>query len=377
MISAVLIFMTGTVVVGLAVLNRILKDLPSVDTLEHYVPPLVTNIYDTYGRPIGEFFTERRTSVPLTQIPVDLQHAVMAIEDAEFYDHWGINPRAILRAFMANLKAGRVVQGGSTLTQQLAKTIFLTRKKTYTRKFKELLLTLQIEKRYSKDEILQLYLNQIYFGGGAYGVQAASRLYFDKEVNELNLSECALLAGLVRSPNRYSPLRNPTLAEGRRSIVLDRMRLMKFIEKAEEDEANAISLEDLTGNIRAREAPYFVEEVKKLLEPKFGLEQLEQGGISITTTLDIDMQKAAEEVLEKHLAYFDLEYSTTALAQYNEDLLEQWEKEKEEWTDEEKVLRATETITISTIPPQHSGSAGGFGCQHRRHSGNGGGPGLL
>jgi len=340
MVAAVLLFFTGGTIIGMAVVKKILSDLPDVEKLESYVPPLVTKILDKNGRPIGEFFTEKRTSVPITQIPVDLRSAVIAIEDTDFFTHWGVNPKAILRASFSNLLAGKVVQGGSTLTQQLAKTIFLTRQKTLMRKFRELLLTLQMENQYSKEEILQLYLNQIYFGGGAYGVEAAARLYFDKHVQELNLAECALLAGLVRSPNRYSPLNNPQLAQGRRATVLSRMRDLKFISEKEEAEANAAPISQEAGGLKGREAPYFVEEVRRLLEPSFGEEQIEQGGLTIQTTLDLDMQKAADVVLEKRLTEYDLEYATPTLAEYNKDLAE----------------NATGPVEISTVTPTIQGA---------------------
>ncbi|MCG3205554.1 MAG: Penicillin-binding protein 2D [Elusimicrobia bacterium] len=332
---ALLLFVVGWAVLSLAFLHKSIKDLPSVEALGDYVPPLVTQIVDTYGQPVGEFFTERRTTVPLTQIPVDLRTAVMAIEDTQFYQHWGINLRAILRASAANLLAGKVVQGGSTLTQQLAKTIFLTRQKTLGRKFKEMLLTLQIEHRYSKDEILQLYLNQIYFGGGAYGVEAAARLYFDKHTPELNLAECALLAGLIRSPNRYSPANNIQIAQDRRATVLRRMRELQFISESEEKQANATPIIETMASSRMREAPYLLEEVRKTLEPVYGTETLEQGGLTIQTTLDVKLQKIAETVLEKHCSTYDAKYATATLVEYVRDLKK----------------GSTEQITISTTPP--------------------------
>ncbi len=340
MVLAALLFLAGAGALGTYVLRQIVDDLPDVESLEQYVPPLVTNIADLTGQPIGEFFTERRTSIPLTQIPVDLRRAVMAIEDTDFYKHWGIDLQAILRASAANLRAGRVVQGGSTLSQQLAKTIFLTRKKTFTRKFKELLLTLQMEKRYSKDEILELYLNQIYFGGGAYGVEAAARLYFDKHTKDLNLPECALLAGLIRSPNRYSPLNHPERAQDRRSTVLGRMKLLNLITEPEEKEAEAYPISSTPSGLRGREAPYFLEEVRKVLEPVYGADRLEQEGLMIQTTLDLKMQRAAESILEKHLSSYDVKFGTITLNEYNQDLLK----------------NTTEQVQISTTPPTLQGA---------------------
>lgn len=335
MLSAALLFAAGLSILSLVFVRRALEELPSASKLEEYVPPLVTQVIDTNGLPVGEFFTERRTTIPLTQIPVDLRNAVMAVEDTDFYQHWGINPKAILRAMIANTRAGRVVQGGSTLTQQLAKTIFLTRRKTLDRKFKELLLTLQIEKRYSKDEILQLYLNQIYFGGGAYGVEAAARLYFDKHAQELNLPECALLAGLIRSPNYYSPFTDPERAKDRRATILRRMQSLNFISPAEEEQANRYPILEKTKGPKSREALYFLEEIRKILGPVYGEEMLEQGGLTIQTTLDLNLQRAAESVLEKHLADYDIKFGTATLAEYNRDL----------------VKNTTGHVEISTVPP--------------------------
>src|SRR5258706_265086 len=310
---ALLFTVTGFATISMYFVHNSLEQLPSVDDLGQYVPPLVTNIVDVNGLPIGEFFTERRTTVPLTKIPVDIRSALIATEDSDFYTHWGVDMQAILRAGWANFKAGRVVQGGSTLTQQLAKTIYLTREKTIIRKFKEMLLTLQIEYKYSKDEILQLYLNQIYFGGGAYGVEAGARLYFDKHAQELNLPECALLAGLIRSPNRYSPLKNPDLSKSRRAHVLKRMKTMGFITDSEEKEGNEFPMPHPGFVRKAKEAPYFLEEIRKQLEPTYGAELLEQGGLTIQSTLDLKMQQAAEKILEAHLKIYDMKFATATL----------------------------------------------------------------
>jgi len=337
---SILLFMTGIATLAMAFVRRALKELPSVQGLEEYVPPLVTQIVDTYGQPVGEFFTERRTTVPLTQIPVDLRRAMISIEDTDFYNHWGVNPRAILRAAIANIRHGRLVQGGSTLTQQLAKTIFLSRRKTLSRKFKEMLLTMQIEQRYSKDEVLELYLNQVYFGGGAYGVEAAARLYFDKHAPQLNLAESAMLAGLVRSPNRYSPASSVELATDRRATVLRRMTDLDFISKAEADDANAQTILPPASSYKTREAPYFLEEIRKLLEPVYGEETLEQGGLTITTTLDVKMQKAAERQVEEHLEQYDVKFGTATLNEYNTNLKE----------------GTTQQVTISTTAPKLQGA---------------------
>ncbi|MBK8423047.1 MAG: transglycosylase domain-containing protein [Elusimicrobia bacterium] len=177
-----------------------------MQNLSNYTPSLVTKIYDNRGELVTELFVEKRSVLPFPQIPVDMQHAVLAIEDNRFYHHIGIDPRGIVRALWAALKAGRVVQGASTITQQLARNVFLTHERTASRKFREFLLTLQMEATLSKEEIFQLYLNQIYFGSGAYGLESAAKTFFGKTAQELTLPECALLAGLPKGPERYSPL---------------------------------------------------------------------------------------------------------------------------------------------------------------------------
>ncbi|MBN1621248.1 MAG: PBP1A family penicillin-binding protein [Endomicrobiales bacterium] len=293
---------------GLAEYMRyLIKDLPSIHTLEDYTPSLVTRLYDINGELITEFYIERRTLLPLKDIPVDLQNAVLAIEDDKFFEHWGISFRGIFRAALNNIRRRRVSQGGSTITQQLAKIIFLTPERTLTRKLKELLLTLQLEYYFTKAEILQLYLNQIYFGGGAYGVKAAAKTYFDKEVKDLNLAECALLAGLPRAPNYYSPFNNKRRAFMRRATVIKRMRELNFITDEEERQAHLHPL--ITERIPKPPpvAPYFAEYVRILLEQKYGSNMIYQGGLSVYTTLDIEMQKAAEETLDRYLTMFDEE----------------------------------------------------------------------
>ncbi|MFH1282796.1 MAG: PBP1A family penicillin-binding protein [bacterium] len=266
---------------------------------------MITKIYDNNDKLITELYTERRTLIPLSKIPVDLQNAVIAIEDEAFFKHWGISIKGIVRAFIINTFAGRVRQGGSTITQQLSKVLFLTQDRTITRKIKELILSLQLEYNFSKHEILQMYLNQIYFGKGSYGVQSASKLYFSKKVEELELAECAMLAGFPRAPNYYSPFKSPWRAFSRRKIVLKRMRELKYITEEEEKEANAFPL--ITEQIPQipKVAPYFVEYIRIKLEPKYGSNAIYQGGLSIYTTLDIDIQKSAEEEFSNYLADFD------------------------------------------------------------------------
>jgi penicillin-binding protein 1A len=292
---------------GMAFLRQLLSDLPDIETLENYTPPVVTHIYDLHGQVITELFTERRTLIPLNEIPVNLQNAFLATEDEHFFAHWGINVRGILRATLADLRHGRVVQGGSTITQQLSKVLFFTQEKTLTRKLKELLLALQLEHNYSKEEIFQLYLNQIYFGHGAYGVAAAAHTFFAKNVKDLNLAECAMLAGLPRSPRTYSPFVNPINAQRRRATVLSRMRHSGFITSQEETQANNAPVVSKQIPLLPPAGAYFVEYLRQILEPKYGESALYRGGYSIYTTLDLAMQRAAEETMNKYLIDFDIQ----------------------------------------------------------------------
>ena len=290
-----------------AYMHSLLRELPSIHTLEDYTPSLVTKIFDCRGTLITELFTERRTLTPLKEIPIDLQNAILAIEDDKFFTHWGVSLRGITRAALNNAIKRRTRQGGSSITQQLAKVIFLTPERTYSRKVKELLLTLQLEHYFTKEEILQLYLNQIYFGSGAYGVEAAARTYFSKHVRDLTMAECALVAGLPRAPNYYSPLNNPDKARMRRNTVLRRMRELKYITPEEEKAAAETPVESEKVGIPTAVAPYFIEHVRLLLEPRYGNQMIYRGGLSIYTTLDLQAQKAAEKAMEEGLAAYDKE----------------------------------------------------------------------
>ncbi|MEK7384502.1 MAG: transglycosylase domain-containing protein [Elusimicrobiota bacterium] len=287
-------------------LRKLLEGLPPIQALEEYAPSLSTRVYDSKGGVIAELSIEKRALLPLTKIPVDLQNAVIAVEDDNFFKHCGISPKGMLRSAVRNLIARRVVQGGSTITQQLAKQIFLKPERKISRKIREVLLALQIEANFSKSEILQLYLNQVYFGEGAYGVQSAARNYFGKEVSELTLADCALLAGLVRAPRANSPFFRPENARKRRAIVLQRMLDEELITVMERDAANAQPIPISKPVAPDTQAPYFVEHVRRRLEQKYGTAAIWRGGLKIYTTLDLDVQKKAEETMEKALADFDL-----------------------------------------------------------------------
>jgi len=274
------------------------SDLPQIRALEDFTPSAVTRIYSADKVLLAELFIEKRDPVPLKDIPHHLKTALIATEDRKFYKHSGVDIKGILRAIIKNIWAGEYVEGASTITQQLAKTLFLTPKKTIIRKMKEAVLSFQLERRYTKDEILKLYLNQVYFGSGAYGVESAARLYFGKTVNSLNLAECALIAGLPKSPSRYSPLVNVELALKRRNIVLKQMAVTGIITKADLKKALKQPLFPEESGFDPVKGPFFVEHIRKLLEEIIGPTRLYKSGFTAFTTLSWHLQKAAEQAVE-------------------------------------------------------------------------------
>ncbi len=283
-----------------------LQESPQVKLLEEYQPSLITKIYAENGEVIADFFAEKRILSSLQDIPDYIQQAIIVTEDANFYHHWGIDFRGIIRALKVNILSGGTVQGASTITQQLARNLFLTKERTLERKIREAILALQIEKKYSKDEILELYLNQIYFGRGAYGITAASWNYFGKPLNQLNLSEATFLAGLPRAPGFYSPFRNQKRAMERRDYVLNRMFKSGYISREEKEAAQNFPIEFKKARPSAyHKAPYFVEYVRKYLEAKYGEDLLYRGGLKVYTTLDPELQEIAETVLIEQLELFD------------------------------------------------------------------------
>ena len=300
-IAALIILLCGSVGVGIGVANWLRKDLPSPTNLQTIAPPVKTLVYDRNGKLVHEFFKENRSLVPLREIPKPLIQAILAIEDRRFYTHWGIDPIRLVRALITDIVARRPEQGGSTITQQLARNLFLTHEKTFTRKLKEMVLAIRIEQTYTKDEILAMYFNQIYFGEGAYGVDAAAKVYFGKRVQELALPECALLAGLPRNPRDYSPRRDPDRALRRRNLVLSQMLAARFITRAQYESSSEEPLGVTKTRYNAQEAPYFMEMVRQYLDERYGSNQLYEGGLRIYTTIDIDLQQAAEEALEARL----------------------------------------------------------------------------
>ena len=281
-------------------------DLPRLTTLKDYQPPIISEVYADDDVLIGEFFLERRTVLPLSQMPRLLIKAFVAAEDARFFEHRGIDYWRVLGAAFRNIEAFDVVQGGSTITQQIAKSFFLTPERSFTRKVKEAILAQRIEHYLTKNEILYLYLNQIYLGEGAFGVGAAAKTYFGKPVQNLTLAECAILAGLPPAPNNLSPLRHPKKARDRQIYVLNRMveRKMITLEQAKKAGAEEIRLRP-RGPKGYNEAPYVLEQVRMYVEEKYGKDRLYRGGLKIYTTLNARLQKAAQKAVRKGLEDFE------------------------------------------------------------------------
>jgi len=287
------------------------ENLPSISDLEEFEPNIITSIYSDEGEVFGEFAIEKRVEIPYEQIPETLKKAIIATEDAHFYNHRGIDFWGILRAIKEDirLRLGRKPQrlhGGSTITQQLARLLFLHPRQTIRRKLKEALLSLQIEKKYSKEEILTLYCNQFYLGHGVYGVEAASNLFFGKSVQELNLEECALITGIFRGPAVYSPYNREELTLRRRNHVLNRMAEERYISKDEGEEVKEKPMKVLPLRRGKSEfAAFFLEETRKYIEKNYGANALYREGLKVYTTLDPRLQQYAEEALRRGLWVMD------------------------------------------------------------------------
>jgi penicillin-binding protein 1A len=273
------------------------SDLPAVNAIEEYVPMESSKVYSADGKILAEFYYERRTFVPYYKIPDHVKKAFVAIEDARFYSHPGIDFIGTLRALVHDISTRSMAQGGSTITQQLAKMLFLKPEKSIIRKVREAVLSLQIEKRYTKDEILGLYLNQTYFGTRAFGIEAASQTYFGKSVMDLTIGEAALLASLPKAPSAYSPFKNPEKSRERRTVVLDAMLRNGFITSAQYRQALQEPIPS-SPHYRKYEAPYFVELLRQQLEHKYGA-SIYTVGYKIRSTLDAHLQNIAEAALEK------------------------------------------------------------------------------
>ena len=282
--------------------------VPTVKTLADYQPAIITRIFDRNGTPFAEYSIQKRIIVSKKDMSPHLVNAIIATEDDQFYKHGGINPKAIVRAALKDLIERRPAQGASTITQQLAKMIFLTPEKSLRRKINEAFLAVQIEKDYTKDQIFELYANQVYLGHGAYGVEQASRLYFGKNAKDLSLTEAALIAGMIQRPNGTSPISNPEAAKRRRNHVLWRLLDEKYITREQYEQALQVPI--VLGTYK-EEVPkigaYFAEEVRQYIEKsdKFGVENLYQRGLRVHTTLDLQVQEIAERALQRGLRTFD------------------------------------------------------------------------
>jgi penicillin-binding protein 1A len=281
------------------------RDLPDMKSLADYRPALTSVVLDRHGVQIGEFYEFRRRLIPLEQVPKRVIHAFLAAEDDSFYEHSGVDYGSILRAAWSNLFSGGRLQGASTITQQTVKQLLLSPERTYRRKIRELVLARRLEERFSKDEILFLYLNEIYFGSGAYGIAEAARSYFAKEVGELSVAEAALLAGMPKAPGRFSPHVDPARAEERRHWVLDRMLEEGFIDSAAHREAQAPPRLVAPVSEASLAAAYFTENVRRRLVARLGNPVVLNGGLVIETTLDAGLQREAVLAVRRGLEAYD------------------------------------------------------------------------
>ena len=300
-IIVVLVMITG---IGCGFLTASMNTKP--DLASDIQPPASSQIYDINGNEIANVHAaENRRPVKISQVPRDLQNAFVAVEDNRFYEHMGVDPRGIMRALWSNVRGQAISEGGSTITQQLAKNAYLTQDRTLKRKVQEVFLALQLERQYTKQEILELYLNQIYFGQGAYGVQAAAKTYFGKNVEDLDLNECAMLAGIPKSPNYYSPTNNLQAAEERKSVVLDQMEKYGYINasQASKTKKEELKLVKQTKSTETNEASYFIDYVTQKLIDKYGADAVYKDGLKIYTTIDMDMQRAAEAAMKNLPTY--------------------------------------------------------------------------
>ena len=287
---------------------RVTRDLPKLSSIQDYKPPAVTKVFSNNGTLIAEFYEERRYPVKISEVSKLIINAFLAAEDVNFYAHQGIDYTSILRAVWKNLQAGSARQGGSTITQQVVKNLLLTSERKFERKIKEAILSYRLEARFSKDEILEIYLNQIFFGNNAYGIKAAAQIYFHKELNEVTLAEAAILAGLPKAPSQYSPIRSMEQAKRRQKYVLGQMLKAGFATKEEVDTALKEEVKAYPSNANnIFHAPYFVTEIRRVLgeDPRWKTLDIDHEGFEIHTTLDLAADQIAESSLQKGLREVD------------------------------------------------------------------------
>jgi len=292
---------SAIILAGSTYLFFITRDLPSLQQLESYKPKLASKVYSADMQMIHEYFEEKRSFVPLEEMPQELIQAVIATEDRRFYDHWGMDLKRLIGAIFKNiLSVSFTKEGASTLTQQLARQLYLTLEKTYTRKIKELITAIQIERTYTKQEILEMYLNHMNFGHGSYGGQSAALKYWGKDVRDLTIDECAILAGVLKAPAHYTPIRHPNSSLTRRNLVLKSMHEMQFINDDEYAELVQKTIVVNTSKTAHGQAPYFTEYIRQILQDKYGYD-LYTEGMSIYTTIDTRAQAIAERAVKNHM----------------------------------------------------------------------------
>jgi penicillin-binding protein 1A len=300
-VALLLLFATFALAGSSLVYYLLLKELPSIAALKDYRPSITTRVYADNNELIDEFFLEDRKVIQYEDVPQIVIQAFVAAEDARFFQHKGFDMQSMSRAFFKNIEAGRIVQGGSTITQQVAKTLYLSSERSYMRKIKEALLAYKIDKYLTKEEILGLYMNHIYLGHGTYGIEAASQAYFGKSARDLTLGEAALLAGLPKAPSNYSPYLHPDRAYQRQAYVLSRMLEDGYITKEQHDRALARKLGFRSIKPKDKVAPYFIENVRRYIQEKYGSDVLYKEGLEVYTTLNIRMQTAARDAVEQGL----------------------------------------------------------------------------
>jgi penicillin-binding protein 1A len=292
------------VVAGLSAgiwLYRLSLDLPDVSRLETYRPSQTTEIFSSDGILLARLFDQNRDVVPLQDIPANLRNATIAVEDHRFFEHRGVDWRGVARALVTNLEDSRYAQGGSTITQQLVRNLYLSPDKRLRRKIREAMLAIRVERRFNKNEILEMYLNQVFYGARSFGVEAAARTYFGRPAKELNLAQCALLAGIPQRPSLYDPYANPDQSRRRRNAVLKHMADNGYITASEAHAAMSSPIRlayHRQPRLTARRAPYFVDYIIRLLEDRYGAEQVYRGGMRVQTTLNTRAQAAAEVALK-------------------------------------------------------------------------------
>lgn len=304
-LAVLAVFFISLIVIGYINLR---SGLPTPETIINYKAPASTRILDCKGRIISEFYQEKRRPVPLETIPPYLVRSIVAVEDKRFYSHWGIDLLRVITSMLGNLLHPRNLQGASTITQQLARSMFLTPKRQLIRKLKEMVLAIELERHYSKQEILEMYLNQVWFGGSIYGVAAASERYFGKHISRLDPVECATLGAMIANPSAYSPYKHPQRLIRRRNYFLSKMHRLGFLTAEEYDRALNQPLNVVPAGSATNEAPYFIEEIRRYLINTYGYDFVYKSGATVHTTLDLDIQSAANSVLLPWLDRLEQEY---------------------------------------------------------------------